>query len=66
MTAMHSILSPAARALLAEAYREGKASTKGRRAAVAELAERGRLISKRGKGILTPAGRFDAGKEGAA
>lgn len=57
------ILTPAARALLAEALREGKAPTRGRRAAVAELAERGLLTSKRGKATLTPAGRFAACKE---
>ncbi|QEU08742.1 hypothetical protein [Paracoccus yeei] len=59
----HQILTPAARALLAEALREGKATTKGRRAAVAELVERGLLISKRGEATLTPAGRFAACKE---
>jgi hypothetical protein len=60
------ILTPAARVLLAEALREGKAPTKGRSAAVAELVERGLLTSKRGKVTLTPAGRFAACKEGAA
>ena len=59
----NQILTPAARALLAEVLREGKAPTKGRRAAVAELAERGLLTSKRGKATLTPAGRFAACKE---
>lgn len=59
----NQILTPAARALLAEALREGKAPIKSRRAAVAELAERGLLTSKRGKATLTPAGRFAARKE---
>lgn len=57
-------LTSDARNLLAEALREGKAPTKGRRAAAAELVKRGLLTSKRGKATLTPAGRFVASREG--
>jgi hypothetical protein len=53
-----NILTPAARALLAEIHAAGSAKTKGRIKAADELAQKGLIHRTKGTATLSSAGRF--------